>query len=109
FINVTRGLWDCWRDDAVVADLKTGKYFDESQVKPLNHQGPHFSVKGPLNTGRCPQGQPLVLQAGASEKGQNLAARTADAGLSGSYAAPRRPSPIRSKSGSWKAPPAVSV
>jgi alkanesulfonate monooxygenase SsuD/methylene tetrahydromethanopterin reductase-like flavin-dependent oxidoreductase (luciferase family) len=63
---------------AVIADLKTGKFFDESQVKPLNHEGPHFSVKGPLNTGRCPQGQPLVLQAGGSERGQNLAARTAD-------------------------------
>ena len=78
FINVARGLWDCWSDEAVIADLKTGKFFDESQVKPLNHQGPHFSVKGPLNTGRCPQGQPLVLQAGGSERGQNLAARTAD-------------------------------
>jgi len=78
FINVTRGLWDCWSDEAIIADLTTGKFFDESQVKPLNHQGPHFSVKGPLNTGRCPQGQPLVLQAGGSERGQNLAARTAD-------------------------------
>ena len=78
FINVARGLWDCWSDKAIIADLKTGKFFDESQVKPLNHQGPHFSVKGPLNTGRCPQGQPLVLQAGGSERGQNLAARTAD-------------------------------
>jgi len=78
FINVTRGLWDCWSDEAVIADVKTGKFFDESQVKPLNHQGPHFSVKGPLNMGRCPQGQPVVLQAGGSEKGQNLAARTAD-------------------------------
>jgi FMN-dependent oxidoreductase (nitrilotriacetate monooxygenase family) len=78
FINVARGLWDCWSDEAIIADLKTGKFFDESQVKPLNHVGPHFSVKGPLNTGRCPQGQPLVLQAGGSERGQNLAARTAD-------------------------------
>jgi len=78
FINVVRGLWDCWSDDAVIADLKTGKFFDERQVKPLNHEGVRFSVKGPLNMGRCPQGQPLVLQAGGSERGQNLAARTAD-------------------------------
>src|ERR1041384_7852318 len=78
FINVVRGLWDCWSDDAVIADLKTGKFFDESAVKPLNHEGPRFSVKGPINMGRCPQGQPLVLQAGGSERGQNLAARTAD-------------------------------
>ena len=78
FITVVRGLWDCWSDKAIIADLKTGKFFDESEVKPLNHAGPRFSVKGPLNTGRCPQGQPLVLQAGGSERGQNLAARTAD-------------------------------
>jgi alkanesulfonate monooxygenase SsuD/methylene tetrahydromethanopterin reductase-like flavin-dependent oxidoreductase (luciferase family) len=71
-------LWDCWSDKAIIADLKTGKFFDESEVRPLNHQGPHFSVKGPLNTGRCPQGRPLVLQAGGSERGLNLAARTAD-------------------------------
>ena len=78
FITVVRGLWDCWSDKSIIADLKTGKFFDESEVKPLNHVGPRFSVKGPLNTGRCPQGQPLVLQAGGSERGQNLAARTAD-------------------------------
>jgi FMN-dependent oxidoreductase (nitrilotriacetate monooxygenase family) len=78
FINVVRGLWDCWGDQAVIADLKTGKFFDERAVTPLNHQGPHFSVKGPINMGRCPQGQPLVLQAGGSDRGLNLAARTAD-------------------------------
>src|SRR5215510_4228695 len=78
FINVVRGLWDCWSDKAIIADLKTGKFFDESQVKPLDHEGPRFSVKGPINMGRCPQGQRLVLQAGGSERGQNLAARTAD-------------------------------
>jgi FMN-dependent oxidoreductase (nitrilotriacetate monooxygenase family) len=78
FVTVVRGLWDCWGDDAIIADLKTGKFFDESKVKALNHEGPHFSVKGPINMGRSPQGQPLVLQAGGSERGQNLAARTAD-------------------------------
>jgi len=78
FINVVRGLWDCWSDKAIIADLRSGKFFDESEVKPLNHEGPRFSVKGPLNIGRCPQGRPLVLQAGGSERGQNLAARTAD-------------------------------
>src|SRR5262249_50135168 len=78
FINVVRGVWVCWSERAIIADLKTGKFFDESQVKPLNHEGPRFSVKGPINMGRCPQGQPLVLQAGGSERGQTLAARTAD-------------------------------
>jgi FMN-dependent oxidoreductase (nitrilotriacetate monooxygenase family) len=78
FINVVRGLWDCWDDGAVIADLRTGKFFDESKVKALNHEGRHFSVRGPINMTRSPQGQPLVLQAGGSERGQNLAARTAD-------------------------------
>ena len=78
FITVVRGLWDCWGDDAIIADLATGKFFDQSKVKALNHEGQHFSVKGPINMGRSPQGQPLVLQAGGSERGQNLAARTAD-------------------------------
>ena len=78
FIDVVRGLWDCWSDKAIIADLRSGKFFDESEVKPLNHEGPRFSVKGPINMGRCPQGRPLVLQAGGSERGRNLAARTAD-------------------------------
>jgi FMN-dependent oxidoreductase (nitrilotriacetate monooxygenase family) len=78
FINVVRGLWECWGDDAIIADRSTGKFFDIDKVKALDHEGPHFSVKGPINQGRSPQGQPLVLQAGGSERGQNLAARTAD-------------------------------
>src|SRR5262249_5292241 len=78
FINVVRGLWDCWSDDAVIADLQTGRFFDESEVRPPTQGGPGFPVRGPINRGRCPQGQPLVLQAGGSERGKNLAARTAD-------------------------------
>lgn len=78
FIDVVRGLWDCWDDDAVVADRATGTYVDWSKVRDLDHRGTHFCVKGPLNIGRSPQGQPVILQAGGSEAGQELAARTAD-------------------------------
>ncbi|MBX9758286.1 MAG: LLM class flavin-dependent oxidoreductase [Beijerinckiaceae bacterium] len=78
FIEVVRGLWDCWDDDAIVADISTGRFIDESRVRTLNHEGKHFSVRGPLNGGRSPQGQPIILQAGGSERGQDLAARTAD-------------------------------
>jgi FMN-dependent oxidoreductase (nitrilotriacetate monooxygenase family) len=78
FIEVVRGLWDCWDDDAIVRDRKTGRYIDTTKVRSLDHQGKFFSVKGPLNGGRSPQGQPIILQAGGSERGQNLAARTAD-------------------------------
>ena len=78
FIDVVKGLWDCWDDDAIVADRATGRYVDWSKVRDLDHQGTHFSVKGPLNIGRSPQGHPVILQAGGSEAGQDLAARTAD-------------------------------
>ncbi|MSO76351.1 MAG: LLM class flavin-dependent oxidoreductase [Alphaproteobacteria bacterium] len=78
FVDVVRGLWDCWDDGAIVADRATGRYIDPAKARPLDHEGRHFRVKGPLNIGRSPQGQPIILQAGASEAGQELAARTAD-------------------------------
>jgi FMN-dependent oxidoreductase (nitrilotriacetate monooxygenase family) len=78
FLDVVKGLWDGWADDAIVADRKSGLYVDPKKLHPIDHQGAFFKVKGPLNIGRCPQGQPVVLQAGGSDAGQALAARTAD-------------------------------
>lgn len=78
FVDVVRGLWDCWDDDAIVADRASGLYIDPQKVRELNHNGTYFQVRGPLNIGRCPQGHPVILQAGASAPGQQLAARTAD-------------------------------
>ncbi|MEN0077049.1 MAG: LLM class flavin-dependent oxidoreductase [Paracraurococcus sp.] len=78
FIDVVRGLWDCWEDDAILADRATGQYIDPAKVHKLHHKGRFFEVEGPLNIGRCPQGQPVILQAGASEPGQEMAARSAD-------------------------------
>jgi FMN-dependent oxidoreductase (nitrilotriacetate monooxygenase family) len=78
FVDVVKGLWDCWADDAIVADKASGTYIDARRLRPLDHVGIFFKVKGPINIGRCPQGQPVVLQAGGSEPGQELAARTAD-------------------------------
>jgi FMN-dependent oxidoreductase (nitrilotriacetate monooxygenase family) len=78
FLTVVRGLWDCWADDAVVADRETGLYIDPAKVRCLDHDGAHFKVKGPLNIGRSPQGQPIILQAGGSGPGQELAAKSAD-------------------------------
>lgn len=78
FVDVVMGLWDCWDEGAIIADRATGQYIDSTKMKPLNHVGKHFQVRGPLNIGRCPQGRPIVLQAGASETGLDLAARTAD-------------------------------
>jgi FMN-dependent oxidoreductase (nitrilotriacetate monooxygenase family) len=78
FIEVVRGLWDCWDDAALVADRSTGVFIDPGKVRALDHDGPYFRVAGPLNISRAPQGQPVILQAGGSAPGQRLAARTAD-------------------------------
>jgi FMN-dependent oxidoreductase (nitrilotriacetate monooxygenase family) len=78
FLDVVKGLWDCWDDDAIVADKASGLYIDPAKVRALDHEGAFFKVKGPVNIGRAPQGHPVVLQAGGSEPGVNLAARTAD-------------------------------
>ena len=78
FVDVVRGLWDCWEDGAVIADKATGQYFDADKVRPLNHKGRFFEVRGPLNMARSPQGHPVIIQAGGSPSGLELAARTAD-------------------------------
>ncbi len=78
FVDVVRGLWDCWDDGAIVADKATGRYIDPDKVRPLNHKGRFFQVKGPINMARCPQGHPVIIQAGGSPSGLELAARTAD-------------------------------
>ncbi|MFZ2004667.1 MAG: LLM class flavin-dependent oxidoreductase [Stellaceae bacterium] len=78
FVDVVKGLWDCWEDDAIVADKATGRYVDADKVRPLNHKGRFFQVRGPINMARSPQGQPVIIQAGGSPSGLELAARTAD-------------------------------
>ncbi len=78
FVDVVRGLWDCWEDGAIVADKATGRFIDAAKVRPLDHKGRFFQVKGPVNMARCPQGHPVIIQAGGSPPGLELAARTAD-------------------------------
>lgn len=79
FVDVTRGLWDTWDDDAVLKDTESGRYFDPDKVSALRHAGAHFRVEGPLTTGRPPQGHPVIVQAGSSPQGLDLAAAQADA------------------------------
>jgi N-acetyl-S-(2-succino)cysteine monooxygenase len=79
FTDVVRGLWYSWDDDAFVRDRQAGIYYDPAKLRELNHKGAHFSVKGPLNVARSPQGHPVLFQAGSSEVGRELAARTAEA------------------------------
>lgn len=78
FVDVVRGLWDSFDDDAIVADTASGQFFDPERLHVLNHAGDHFRVRGPLNVTRPPQGHPVLVQAGSSDDGQSLAARVAE-------------------------------
>jgi FMN-dependent oxidoreductase (nitrilotriacetate monooxygenase family) len=78
FADVVTGLWDSWEDDAFIRDQDSGIFFDPAKLHTPNHRGKHFSVRGPLNVARSPQGRPVLVQAGASDTGRELAARTAE-------------------------------
>ncbi len=78
FVDVVKGLWDCWDEGAIVADKATGRFIDQDKVRTLDHKGRFFQVKGPVNMARCPHGHPVIIQAGGSPSGLELAARTAD-------------------------------
>ncbi|MFC8529723.1 LLM class flavin-dependent oxidoreductase [Nocardia sp. NPDC057227] len=79
FVDVATKLWDSWADDAVVGDKALGIHADAEKVRAIGHRGEFFSVDGPLNVPRSPQGYPLLVQAGSSENGKNFAARYAEA------------------------------
>ena len=83
FYDVVTGLWDSWADDAFIRDVDSGVYFDPDKMHVLDHHGPHLSVRGPLNIARPVQGWPVIVQAGASEAGRQLAAETAEVVFSG--------------------------
>lgn len=78
FVETVRKLWDSWEDGALVVDTETGQYFDPGKIHEINHSGKYFSVKGPLNVSRTPQGQPVLVQAGSSDAGRALAAKYAE-------------------------------
>src|SRR5580698_336627 len=79
FLSVTKALWDSWEAEAVVADKATGRYADPDRIHQIGHRGRYFTVAGPLNVERPPQGYPLLVQAGSSEDGKDFAARHAEA------------------------------
>jgi FMN-dependent oxidoreductase (nitrilotriacetate monooxygenase family) len=72
-------LWDSWADDAFVRDVEQGIFFDPAKMHVLDHKGKYLSVRGPLNIARPVQGWPVIVQAGASDAGRQLAAETAEA------------------------------
>lgn len=78
FYDVCAALWDSVEDGALLRDKASGSYVDPTKLHCINHRGKHFVVRGPLNMARSPQGRPIVSQAGSSDAGMELAARTAD-------------------------------
>ncbi|MFM0348184.1 NtaA/DmoA family FMN-dependent monooxygenase [Paraburkholderia sp. RL17-347-BIC-D] len=79
FLEIVKALWLSWEPDALVADAENGRYVDGAKVHPINYVGEHFKVQGPLVTPPSVQGSPLIVQAGGSEAGTELAARFAHA------------------------------
>ena len=84
FIAVVKALWDSWEEDAFVGDVASGRFVDPAKVHPIAHRGKHFSVHGPHNGPRPPQGHPVLVQAGGSDDGRELAAQHAEAVFSAS-------------------------
>lgn len=78
YVQIVRGLWDTWEDDAFVHDQAANRFFDPAKLHRVDFAGEHFTVQGGLQTPRSPQGQPVLVQAGSSEDGQDLAAATAE-------------------------------
>ena len=78
FFEVVTGLWDSWADDAFIRNVDEGIFFDPDKLHVLNHKGPYLKARGPLNIARPVQGWPVIVQAGASEPGRQLAAETAE-------------------------------
>jgi FMN-dependent oxidoreductase (nitrilotriacetate monooxygenase family) len=79
FVQVVKALWDSWADDAVLDDREGGQYARADRIRPINHEGEHYKVAGPLNIPRSPQGRPVFVQAGSSDTGRRFAARHAEA------------------------------
>jgi FMN-dependent oxidoreductase (nitrilotriacetate monooxygenase family) len=79
FMAVVNALWDSWAADAIIDDRAAGIYARGGRIRPINHRGDFYKVEGPLNLPRCPQGRPVLVQAGSSDTGRRFAARHADA------------------------------
>ncbi|MBZ9603118.1 LLM class flavin-dependent oxidoreductase [Phyllobacterium chamaecytisi] len=78
FVEIVKGLWDSWDDDAFLFDKAGGKFFIPEKMHVLNHQSAQFNIRGPLGVARPPQGHPVIVQAGSSDAGRNAAASFAD-------------------------------
>ncbi|WP_158670945.1 LLM class flavin-dependent oxidoreductase [Bradyrhizobium guangdongense] len=75
FMEVVLGHWDTWQDGALIMDKRSGRFADPTKVKRLDHKGPAFKSRGPFTVPRSQQGHPVIIQAGASGRGQRFAGR----------------------------------
>src|SRR5436305_14641953 len=75
FMEVVLGHWDSWEDGSLIIDKKSGRFADPAKVKRLDHKGKFFKSRGPFTVPRSPQGHPVIIQAGASGRGQRVAGR----------------------------------
>lgn len=78
FVDVVTRLWDSWADDAVMADRESGRWVDSARLRRIHHEGRYFTVEGPINMPRPPQGRPVLVQAGSSGPGMDLGSSVAD-------------------------------
>ncbi|MEJ0017748.1 MAG: NtaA/DmoA family FMN-dependent monooxygenase [Acetobacteraceae bacterium] len=78
YIAICKKLWGSWDPGAIVADQQSGVLIDPSKVHTIDFEGQYYSSRGPLNSGPCPQGQPVIAQAGGSDRGRRFAAQHAD-------------------------------
>jgi alkanesulfonate monooxygenase len=78
FLEVVLGLWESWEDGALIRDKESGLFYDPAKLHALHHDGTFFKVRGPLTVPRSRQGHPVIVQAGSSDAGKELAARTAE-------------------------------
>jgi FMN-dependent oxidoreductase (nitrilotriacetate monooxygenase family) len=83
FVEIAKGLWDSWEDDAFIRDKESGVFIDPAKMHRLDHNGEFYQVQGPLNISRSKQGSPVLIQAGSSEAGRGFAAKVADAIFTG--------------------------
>jgi len=79
YLRVAKDLWDSWADDVLVDDRESGHYARGDRILPIEHKGEYYQVAGALNIPRCPQGRPVLVQAGSSTTGRRFAARHAEA------------------------------
>jgi FMN-dependent oxidoreductase (nitrilotriacetate monooxygenase family) len=83
YMELVGQLWNSWEPGAIVADTESGMLVDHTKVHSVDFKGRWYSSRGPLNSGPCVQGRPVIAQAGGSPRGRQFASRHADTIVAG--------------------------